>query len=150
MRRAPNDGMGAVLIAVTGGTGYLGAHTVAALLADGHEVRLLVHPAENPTEVTALFGVGADRLTTVAGDIRARPVVAPRLGGCDALLHAGGVGGTHPRREGRVWVVGWGGVAVLVGGGGGVVGWGGVWGGLLFVLVGLFVFFFLVLVGGEP
>ncbi|MGV9750099.1 NAD-dependent epimerase/dehydratase family protein [Nocardia farcinica] len=105
MRRAPTDGMGAVLIAVTGGTGYLGAHTVAALLADGHEVRLLVHPAENPTEVTALFGVGADRLTTVAGDIRDRAVVATLLDGCDALLHAAGVVGTDSRREALMWEV---------------------------------------------
>ena len=33
-----------MLIAVTGGTGYLGAHTVRALLAGGHRVRLLVGP----------------------------------------------------------------------------------------------------------
>nr|CRL68291.1 nucleoside-diphosphate-sugar epimerase [Mycolicibacter nonchromogenicus] len=31
-------------IAVTGGTGYLGAHTVKTLLEAGHSVRLLVAP----------------------------------------------------------------------------------------------------------
>ncbi len=31
-------------VAVTGGTGYLGAHTVSALLSAGHSVQLLVEP----------------------------------------------------------------------------------------------------------
>lgn len=34
-------------IAMTGGTGYLGAHTVKGLLEAGHEVRLLVAPGED-------------------------------------------------------------------------------------------------------
>ena len=38
-------------VAVTGGTGYLGAHTVRALLDAGHSVRLLVTPDEGTAPV---------------------------------------------------------------------------------------------------
>ncbi len=95
----------AVLIAVTGGTGYLGAHTVAALLAEGHSVRLLVHPSEDVAAVLALFPAGADRIETLTGDIRDKQVIADLLDGCDALLHAAGVVGTDDRREALMWEV---------------------------------------------
>src|SRR5690606_28187111 len=102
---ATAEGDVAVLIAVTGGTGYLGAHTVAALLAEGHAVRLLVHPSEDVAAALTLFAAHADRIETVTGDIRDQEVVATLLAGCDALLHAAGIVGTDDRREALMWEV---------------------------------------------
>ena len=41
-------GCGAVL--VTGGTGFVGSHTVAALLGEGHDVRLLIRDPRRVTD----------------------------------------------------------------------------------------------------
>jgi UDP-glucose 4-epimerase len=90
-------------IAVTGGTGYVGAHTTLALLAAGHSVRLLVLPAESPDAVLAAAGDDAARIEQVVGDIRDAQVVARLLDGCDALLHAAGIVGTDDRREQLMW-----------------------------------------------
>ncbi|ABG95451.1 probable UDP-glucose 4-epimerase [Rhodococcus jostii RHA1] len=92
-------------IAVTGGTGYVGAHTTLALLAAGHSVRLLVLPAESPDAVLAAAGDDAARIEQVVGDIRDAQVVARLLDGCDALLHAAGVVGTDDRREQLMWEI---------------------------------------------
>jgi uncharacterized protein YbjT (DUF2867 family) len=35
-------GVGAMRVLVTGGTGFVGAHSVAALMSQGHQIRLLV------------------------------------------------------------------------------------------------------------
>ncbi|MFD7007513.1 NAD-dependent epimerase/dehydratase family protein [Rhodococcus jostii] len=92
-------------IAVTGGTGYVGAHTTLALLAAGHSVRLLVLPAESPDAVLAAAGDDAARIEQVVGDIRDAQVVARLLDGCDALLHAAGIVGTDDRREQLMWEI---------------------------------------------
>ncbi|WP_040835069.1 NAD-dependent epimerase/dehydratase family protein [Nocardia brevicatena] len=93
-------------IAVTGGTGYLGAHSVAALLADGHDVRLLVAPNDSVPEAlrdAARESIGD--IETFAGDIRVPEVVDALLDGCDAVLHMAGVVGTDNRRERLMWEV---------------------------------------------
>ncbi|WP_040790484.1 NAD-dependent epimerase/dehydratase family protein [Nocardia paucivorans] len=93
-------------IAVTGGTGYLGAHSVAALLADGHDIRLLVAP--NDTVPEALRDVEREStgaIETLTGDIRVPEVVDALLDGCDAVLHMAGVVGTDNRREQLMWEV---------------------------------------------
>ncbi|OUS97481.1 NAD-dependent epimerase/dehydratase family protein [Rhodococcus sp. NCIMB 12038] len=92
-------------IAVTGGTGYVGAHTTLALLADGHTVRLLVLPTESPDALLAAAGADAARIEPVVGDIRDAETVARLLDGCDALLHAAGVVGTDDRREQLMWEI---------------------------------------------
>lgn len=93
-------------IAVTGGTGYLGAHSVAALLADGHDIRLLVAPNETvPETLRDMARESAGDIETLAGDIRAPEVVDALLDGCDAVLHMAGVVGTDNRRERLMWEV---------------------------------------------
>ncbi|EKT77897.1 UDP-glucose 4-epimerase [Rhodococcus opacus M213] len=92
-------------IAVTGGTGYVGAHTTLALLAAGHTVRLLVLPAESPDALLAAAGNDAARIEQVVGDIRDTQAVGRLLEGCDALLHAAGVVGTDDRREQLMWEI---------------------------------------------
>ncbi|QBJ96509.1 NAD-dependent epimerase/dehydratase family protein [Rhodococcus sp. ABRD24] len=92
-------------IAVTGGTGYIGAHTTQALLAEGHEVRLLVHPSESAPAILPLFGDAAARVEVLQGDIRDVTVIATLLDGCDAVLHAAAVVGTDDRHERLMWEV---------------------------------------------
>ncbi|MCV7385556.1 NAD-dependent epimerase/dehydratase family protein [Mycolicibacter longobardus] len=89
-------------VAVTGGTGYLGAHTVKALLDAGHSVRLLVAPGCGTEPVIGrLRELGS--LEVLDGDIRDSAVVAALLDGCDSVLHAAGVVGTNDRQEKLMW-----------------------------------------------
>ena len=91
-------------IAVTGGTGYVGAHTVRALLAAGHTVRLLVVPGgSDDAALDALGRVGP--LEVLSGDIRDPATVSELLAGCDAALHLAGVVGTDSRRTQLMWEI---------------------------------------------
>jgi len=93
-----------MFIAVTGGTGYLGAHTVKALLDAGHTVRLLVTPAEqNAPVLAALRGLGT--VETHVGDVREGTDIAALLEGTDAVIHGAGVVGTDERRTRLMWDV---------------------------------------------
>jgi nucleoside-diphosphate-sugar epimerase len=91
-------------IAVTGGTGYLGAHTVRRLLGDGHQIRLLVGPgcAGDPV-IPRLAALG--EMDVLDGDIRASGTVSRLLDGCDAVIHAAGVVGTDRRRAALMWEI---------------------------------------------
>nr|WP_090279929.1 NAD-dependent epimerase/dehydratase family protein [Mycolicibacterium komanii]CRL75999.1 nucleoside-diphosphate-sugar epimerase [Mycolicibacterium komanii] len=93
-----------MLIAVTGGTGYVGAHCVRTLLEAGHRVRLLVAPdAEGAPVLTRLAEIG--EVETMSGDIRQTATVDALLDGCDAVLHGAGVVGTDKRRSTLMWEV---------------------------------------------
>lgn len=89
-------------IAVTGGTGYLGAHSVRALLGAGHAVRLLVAPGCGDEPVIGQLGRLGD-VTVLDGDVRDSEVVGKLLDGCEAVLHAAGVVGTNERQEKLMW-----------------------------------------------
>lgn len=84
-------------ILVTGGTGYVGSHAVAALLAAGHDVRLLVRRPEQVSRTYAPLGVDEPR-DVVAGDVLDPAAVERAVEGCDAALHAAAVFSTDPRR----------------------------------------------------
>lgn len=89
-------------IAVTGGTGYVGAHMVAELLTAGHSVKLLVEPHwSNDTLLERLRGAGP--VDVVHGDLRTADVVDELLEGCEAVLHGAGVVGTDDSREALMW-----------------------------------------------
>ncbi|MEV0001781.1 NAD-dependent epimerase/dehydratase family protein [Micromonospora sp. NPDC050980] len=86
-------------VLVTGGTGFLGAHTVAALLGDGHEVRMLVrHPDRVPGALTPL-GVDPGAVELAVGDVTDRADVRRAVDGCAGVLHAAGVYSFDPRRR---------------------------------------------------
>ena len=48
-------------VAVTGGTGFVGAYTVQAFLAAGHEVTVLVRDPDRIDETLGTLGVDAPR-----------------------------------------------------------------------------------------
>lgn len=91
-------------IAITGGTGYLGAHTTRRLLEAGHQIRMLVAPgcAGEPV-LPRLAALG--QVEVLDGDIRSPATVARLLDGCDAVIHAAGVVGTDRRREALMWEI---------------------------------------------
>jgi nucleoside-diphosphate-sugar epimerase len=93
-----------MLIGVTGGTGYVGAHSVRALLATGHRVRLLVGPDAEAAPVLDRFTHRGD-VELLRGDIRDHATIGTLLDGCDAVLHAAGVVGTDDRRRELMWQV---------------------------------------------
>ncbi|HET6817625.1 MAG TPA: NAD-dependent epimerase/dehydratase family protein [Mycobacteriales bacterium] len=91
-------------VAVTGGTGYVGAQSVAALRRDGHQVRLLLHPSE-ATRPLSSYGVDASGLEVVEGDVADPTAIAELLDGADGLLHMAGIVAVDDRREADMWRV---------------------------------------------
>ncbi|WP_433220940.1 NAD-dependent epimerase/dehydratase family protein [Dactylosporangium sp. CS-047395] len=77
-------------ILVTGGTGFVGSHSVAALLAAGHDVRLLVRSPGRIGPALEPLGVRTP-VDHVVGDVTDPGSVARALPGCDAVLHAAAV-----------------------------------------------------------
>ena len=73
-------------VLVTGGTGFVGAHSAAALHAAGHAVRLLVRDPAKAARVSAAVGLPGDDI--VVGDVTDAASVDQALRGCDAVLHA--------------------------------------------------------------
>jgi nucleoside-diphosphate-sugar epimerase len=80
-------------ILVTGGTGFLGQHLVRALLACGHQVRVLgrdFRPAQDLIEAGA---------TPIATDLRDRAAVAIACAGVEAVYHVGAMSEPWGRRR---------------------------------------------------
>ena len=87
-------------VLVTGGTGFVGSHSVAALLSQGHQVRLLVR---SPDQVArSLSPLGAADVESVLGDVTAPQSVKEAMTGCDAVLHAAAVYSIDPRAASRI------------------------------------------------
>jgi dihydroflavonol-4-reductase len=85
-----------VLVLVTGGTGYVGSHAVAAFVKAGHGVRILARAPESVTAALAPFGVA--EVETTIGDVTDPIAVERALDGCEAVLHAASVFSMDPRR----------------------------------------------------
>jgi dihydroflavonol-4-reductase len=75
-----------VKVLVTGGTGFVGSHSVAALLRAGHRVHLLVRDPNKIQRVFKARGIEVDDYTV--GDMADAQAVRSALVGCDAALHA--------------------------------------------------------------
>jgi dihydroflavonol-4-reductase len=84
------------LVLVTGGTGYVGSHAIAALATAGHRIRVLARSAERVP--AALGPLGVDRVETVIGDVTDPVAVERALDGCDGVLHAASVFSMDPRK----------------------------------------------------
>lgn len=89
-------------VLVTGGTGFVGGHVVAALAAAGHDVRLLVRRPEQVPRTLGPLGVEATGLEVVSGDVLDAAAVDRALAGCEAVVHAAAVFSLDPRRSAEV------------------------------------------------
>lgn len=84
-------------IAVTGGTGFIGAHVVRQLVRRGDRVRVLVRGLER---LASLPGLDVDPVEVDLADAEA---VRCALRGCALLFHlAGEIGGRH---RDRIWAI---------------------------------------------
>jgi deazaflavin-dependent oxidoreductase (nitroreductase family) len=75
-------------IFVSGASGFVGSHTVRALLAAGHRPRALVRDPGRATGVLASVGAAAADVELVTGDMLDADAVSAALAGCDAAIHA--------------------------------------------------------------
>lgn len=83
-------------VLVTGGTGFVGAHTVKALAEAGHLVKMLVR---DPARIEPALGpLGVANVEHVTGDVTDAESVARALDGCEAVVHAASVYSNDPRR----------------------------------------------------
>jgi nucleoside-diphosphate-sugar epimerase len=81
--------MGTVL--VTGGSGFIGCHTILQLLAAGHTVRTTVRDLRREAQVRAMLREGGAepgaRLSVHAADLTRDAGWAEAIAGCDHVLH---------------------------------------------------------------
>jgi dihydroflavonol-4-reductase len=89
-------------VLVTGGTGYVGSHTVAALVAGGHQVRLLVRGRQRVAPALAPLGLNPSDLDTMVGDVTDPAAVDQAVRDCEAVVHAGSVYSLDSRDAGRI------------------------------------------------
>lgn len=87
-------------VLVTGGTGFIGSHSVAALLSQGYQVRLLVRSRDRVTRSLSPLGV-AD-VESVVGDVTVARSVEEAMAGCDAVLHAAAIYSLDVRAASRI------------------------------------------------
>jgi len=78
---------------VTGGTGFIGRHLVAGLLARGVAVRVLVRSPERAAHLDR------DAVEIVPGSLADIDRWQGKLAGCDAVFHAAGLVSARRRRE---------------------------------------------------
>jgi dihydroflavonol-4-reductase len=89
-----------MFVLVTGGTGFVGSHAVAALIKAGHRVRLLARSAGRVG--AALDAHGVAQVETSVGDVTDPVALGRALDGCEAVLHAASVFSLDPRRAGEM------------------------------------------------
>ncbi len=103
-----------MLVALTGGTGFIGSHTVRGLVAANHRVRLLVRDRRKLERVYAPQGIEIEDV--VEGDVTDPGAVDRLLAGCDAVVHAAAVVALEVARAGEVRATNEHGVRLVVGG----------------------------------
>jgi dihydroflavonol-4-reductase len=81
-------------VLITGGTGFVGSHTVAAVTQAGHDVTLLVRRPERVQ--AALAPLGVDDVDTVTGDVLDAASVRAAVDRCDALINAAAIFSLDP------------------------------------------------------
>jgi nucleoside-diphosphate-sugar epimerase len=91
-------------ILVTGGSGFIGSHTIVQLLNAGHSVRATVRDLKREPEVRAMLKQGGaqagDRLSFFAADLQNDAGWAAAVADCDYVLHVASPFPAHvPKHE---------------------------------------------------
>ncbi|MEU9835288.1 NAD-dependent epimerase/dehydratase family protein [Streptosporangium sp. NPDC048047] len=104
-----------MLVTVTGGTGFVGAHSIAAMVSAGHRVRMLVRDPSKVERALTLLLVDPAAVDVVAGDVTDERSVAGAVRGADAVLHAASVYSFDSRLRARMRQVNERGTEVVLG-----------------------------------
>lgn len=86
-------------VLVTGGTGFLGTHTVAAALRSGHRVRVLARDPVAAERALTPLEADPERLELMIGDVTDETAVARAVRGAQYLIHAASVYSFDSRRR---------------------------------------------------
>ncbi|MDG2428462.1 MAG: NAD-dependent epimerase/dehydratase family protein [Acidimicrobiales bacterium] len=84
-------------VAVTGATGLVGSHCVAAALTAGHEVRMVVRNPAKAKATLGLHGLNDDAIQVFEADLTDHDSLRASLVDIDGLIHAGAVFSLDPR-----------------------------------------------------
>ena len=84
---------------VTGATGFIGFHTVQALLAAGHTVRLGVRDVGKMKALYEARGIEIDDYAV--GEITDKKAIDAALEGCDAVVHTAAMVSLDAAKAGR-------------------------------------------------
>src|SRR5260370_30786449 len=78
-------------ILVTGGSGFIGSHSILQLLAAGHQVRTTVRNPKRESDVRAMLKEGGvdpgDRSSFIAADLEKDAGWPEAVAGCEYVLH---------------------------------------------------------------
>ncbi|MEV4255748.1 NAD-dependent epimerase/dehydratase family protein [Spirillospora sp. NPDC049652] len=91
-----------MLVTVTGGSGFVGAHTIAELVRRGHRVRLLARPGARVDAALDPLGVDRSAVRIARGDVTDAAAVRRAVEGADAVLHAASVYSFDSRDRARI------------------------------------------------
>jgi len=103
-------------VMMTGGTGFVGSHTVRRFVEAGHEVRLLVRDAEKVRRVFDPVGIAIPEKDVIVGDIVDEDSVSRAMEGCDAVYHGAALVDMRRKMAQRVLDTNAAGVRLVVGG----------------------------------
>lgn len=76
-------------VLITGATGFIGSHSVSAIVTAGHDVRLFVRRPERIAPALKPHGLTPADVDHVIGDVNDGASVRRALEGCEAVVHAG-------------------------------------------------------------
>jgi dihydroflavonol-4-reductase len=91
-----------MLILVTGGTGFVGCHTIAAVTKAGHTVRVLARDAPAVEKALAPLDVPDGAVEVRMGDVTDSVTVHQAMRGVDAVVHAAAVYSFDSRHYARI------------------------------------------------
>jgi nucleoside-diphosphate-sugar epimerase len=91
-----------MLVCVTGGTGFVGSHSVAAIVHAGHRVRMLTRAKTSVGPALDPLGVDRAMVDVIVGDITDSAAVADAVRGADTVLHAAAIYSFDSRRRAEI------------------------------------------------